>query len=321
MEQEKRKTKIPGRREFLLDVTAAASAGWIGWRGARSSCAAEDKWDLSDTAQWRIGCFTRPWGQFDYRAALDAIAEAGFKYVGLMSTKPKGDAPWALVITTDTSVDEAQRAGDEARRRRLEIVSVYGGGIPVHRSLEAGIDGLRKLIDNCQAAKAPSLLMAGVNKQSLEELYYKAIAECCDYAAERQVELALKPHGPLNATGPACRKAIERVAHRNFRLWYDPGNILAYSGGALDPVDDAAAVDGLVTGMCIKDYDPAAGVKVTPGTGQVDFPRVLSRLNKGGFVGGPLVIETLAPGDPESLLREARKARRFVEKLVNGKEP
>jgi sugar phosphate isomerase/epimerase len=249
---------------------------------------------------------------------MDAIAEAGFEYLGLMSTKPKDGAPWALVITTDTSVDEAQRAGDEARRRGLEILSVYGGGIPVRRSLEAGIDGLRKLIDNCQAARAPSLLMPGINQQKLGEAYYKAIAECCDYAAERQVELALKPHGPLNATGPTCRRAIQRVAHRNFRLWYDPGNILAYSNGSLDPVEDAAAVDGLVTGMCIKDYDPAAGVKVTPGTGLVDFPRVLSRLSKGGFVGGPLVIETVAPGDPDSLLREARKARRFVETLVRS---
>ena len=31
---------------------------------------------------YRIGCYTRPWDKYDYRVALDAIAEAGFKYVG-----------------------------------------------------------------------------------------------------------------------------------------------------------------------------------------------------------------------------------------------
>ena len=135
------------------------------------------------------------------------------------------------------------------------------------------------------------------------------------------MEIALKPHGPLNATGLACRKAIERVGHPNFRLWYDPGNIFAYSNGSLDPVEDAATVNGLVTGMCIKDYDPTAGVNVTPGTGRVDFPQVLNRLMEGGFTEGPLVIETLGPGNLDHLLREAVRARRFMEGLANTSRP
>jgi len=126
----------------------------------------------------------------------------------------------------------------------------------------------------------------------------------------------VKPHGGLNATGPQCRRAIERVGHRNFRLWYDPGNIYFYSDGRLDPVDDAATVDGLVVGMCVKDYVHPRKVDVTPGTGRVDFRRVFARLNKGGFTRGPLIVETLTPGDLPTLLAEARKARAFVEGLV-----
>ncbi len=34
-----------------------------------------------------IACYTRPWAKYEYRVALDAIAEAGYKYVGLMTTK------------------------------------------------------------------------------------------------------------------------------------------------------------------------------------------------------------------------------------------
>ena len=74
MEPEKRKTKIRGRREFLLHVTAAATAGWVGWPAVHSGRAADGTSSPSGTAPWQIGCFTRPWGRFEYAVALDAIA-------------------------------------------------------------------------------------------------------------------------------------------------------------------------------------------------------------------------------------------------------
>src|ERR1700680_4621346 len=37
--------------------------------------------------RWQLGCFTRPWAEFDYRSAFDDIAAAGFRHVGLMRTK------------------------------------------------------------------------------------------------------------------------------------------------------------------------------------------------------------------------------------------
>jgi hypothetical protein len=158
--------------------------------------------------------------------------------------------------------------------------------------------------------------MGGIGDEKLYNAYYKAIAECCDYAAEKGVGISVKPHGGLNATGPQCRKTIEMVGHKNFRIWYDPGNIFYYSDGKLDPIADAATVDGLVVGMCIKDYKHPKNVAVTPGTGQVDFPAVLARLKQGGFTGGPLVVECLEPGDLKQTLAEAKKARQFLEELT-----
>ncbi|MHC4146678.1 MAG: sugar phosphate isomerase/epimerase family protein, partial [Planctomycetota bacterium] len=112
---------------------------------------------------------------------------------------------------------------------------------------------------------------------------------------------------------------IEMVGHKNFRIWYDPGNIYYYSEARLDPVTDAATVDGLVVGMCIKDYKHPKNVAVTPGTGMVDFPAVLARLKQGGFTGGPLVVECLEPGDLEHTLAEAKKTREFLEELTGQK--
>ena len=68
--------------------------------------------------------------------------------------------------------------------------------------------------------------------------------------------------------------------------------------------------------MSVKDYIHPRNVDVTPGDGKVDFAKVMARLRKGGFDGGPLVIETLAPGDVTATIAQARKAREFVERLV-----
>jgi sugar phosphate isomerase/epimerase len=81
-------------------------------------------------------------------------------------------------------------------------------------------------------------------------------------------------------------------------------------------VEDAKTVHGVVYGMCVKDYQHPKKVDVTPGTGQVNFRAVLAELQKGGFTQGPLVIETLAPGEKDAMIEEARKAREFLEKLI-----
>lgn len=300
------------RRAFLERSARVAATGLAGSYVTSLSASASGQ---STDGLWQIGCYTRPWDKYDYRAALDAIAGAGFKYAGLMTTSSKTH----LVISVDTTLEEAQQVREEVKKRNLQVLSVYGGDIAAAKSLKAGIEDLRKLIDNCAACGAKNLLMGGTGDKQVYQAYYKAIAECCDYAAEKGISISIKPHGGLNATGPQCRKAVEIVAHKNFRIWYDPGNILYYSDGQLDPVADAATVDGLVTGMCVKDYRHPKNVAVTPGTGQVNFPAVLARLKKGGFTGGPLIVECLEPADAEKTLGEAKKVRLFLENLTGQK--
>ncbi len=307
------------RRRFLGRTLA------VGATSLAAPCLAAGAAAEEPAGGFRVGMYTRPWDRHDYRTALDAIAEAGFQHVGLMTTTSEQGR---LVISADVSLEQSRKIGREVRSRGMTIPSVYGGGIPVAKSLEAGIQGLKRLIDNCAAAGARSLLMGGTGPK-FYDAYYKAIAECCDYAAEKNLPITVKPHGGLNATGPQCRKCIETVGRENFSLWYDPGNIYFYSDGKLDPVDDAAAVDGLVrVGMCIKDFTVSAeggkvskDVWVTPGAGMVDFPAVLARLKKGGFVGGDLVIECVSRPDPDDLpaiLAEAKKAKEFVEGLIGN---
>ena len=296
------------RRRFVAGAArAAVGTALLSSTGPQAA----EKEKTAAIGGWQIGCYTRPFDKFDWRVAYDAIAEAGFKYAGLISTKSKD---W-IMIRVDTLPDEARQMGEEAGRRGLKLLSAYGD-FSVADSVEKGVAGLTRLIDHCVAACCPNLLLGGVSDARLYSAYFKVISECAPYAAANGIGLSIKPHGGQNATGPQCRRAIERVGNKNFGLWYDPGNIFYYSEGELDPVDDAATVDGLVVGMSVKDYKHPKDVMVTPGTGQVDFKRVLARLKQGGFQSGPLLVECLAQGDLATVTVEARKAREFLEDLI-----
>ncbi len=297
------------RREFL-----ARSAAWSVGAALASTGVGALAAPAAEEPNWQIGCFTRPFSRFEFAEALDGIAEAGFDYVGLMSIR----LPAGPVGLHALSEEQAAEVGELVQQRGLQTVSNYYGGPPVAESLEAGIAATKKLIDNCQAAGCRSILMGGTGREELYENYYRAIAECCDYAVERGVSIALKPHGGLNATGPQCRRAVESVGHENFSIWYDPGNIFFYSDGELDPVEDAATVDGLVTGMSVKDYRHPREVALNPGDGQVDFPRLMRRLRAGGFTQGAVVLETLEAGDLPTTIANARQARQFLENLLDG---
>jgi len=264
-----------------------------------------------EPARWQLGCYTRPWAAYDYRVALDGMAAAGFKYAGLMTAKSQNKNN--LILSTDSTPEEAAAVGAEVKRRNLSVISLWGGDFPVEAP-----DGLKRLIDNTAACGSPHLLLGGT-AEARAAAYYKTVADCCDYAASKNVMLSIKPHGGSNANGDQCRKLVDRIGHKNFRIWYDPGNIFYYSDGKLDPVEDAATVDGVVTGMSVKDFLPPKEVNLTPGTGKVAFDKVLARLRKGGFMSGPLVVECLAPGDLPFINAEAAKAYRFLERLTGQK--
>ncbi|MGD0260133.1 MAG: sugar phosphate isomerase/epimerase family protein [Verrucomicrobiota bacterium] len=299
------------RRSFLAATVKLGAAGLAA--STVESLVAADTGAARKPA-WQLGCYTRVFDQFDCPVALDAIAETGFKYLGLMNTKNMQGA----MIKAATPAEEVQAMSDAAKKRGLKVLSVYGE-FSVKESLDAGIRGLKRLIDDSAICSCPNLLLGGTTDEKLYQPYYKTVAECCDYAGAKGVGLSIKPHGGQNSTGLQCRKAIDLVGNRNFRLWYDPGNILYYSDGKLDPVADAATVDGLVVGMSVKDFRPPKEVLVNIGTGKVDFPAVFARLKQGGFTQGPLIVECLEHGTLESVKAAAKNARRFLEQLTGQK--
>jgi len=309
-------TRDVNRRQFLADVAATTFAVSTMYTSTHTRSLFADE----NRKRFPVGIYTRPWANFEYRIALDAIAEAGFSNVGLM-TQSSGDE--RLVISVKSTLEDVAAVNQEVKQRDLKVLSIWAGDFGAAKPLKEAIAGLRHQVDCCDAVDCPSLLLGGTSRREHHDTYYAAVKEVCDYAAEKGVRFDLKPHGGTNATGPQCRSTIEKVGHANLRLWYDPGNIFFYSNGELDPLDDAPLVASIVSGMCIKDFqmkqvdgESVRDVMLTPGDGLVDFSGVLERLVRGGFTNGPLIIECLAAGDRPFLQQQAKRAKRFVDSLV-----
>lgn len=300
------KNRKPGsfisRRQFIGNVMLLTTSATL-ISGCKTSLFGSGK-----SSRWQIGAYTRVWGRVNYRVALDGMAEAGYKFAGL-STHEDG-----RVVDRDTPPEVAVTVGEEIRKRGLELNTLSGGSHDVSKSLEEGIAGLKRLIDNSVYCGSPTIQINAINNPELEGPFYKAIAECCDYAAEKGVMITLKPHGNV---GVHCMEQIKKVSHHNFKLWYDPGNVYHATHGETDPVNDAAGLNGYVVGMAVKDFRLPRNVDVTPGTGMVDFPKLLDILRQDGFTRGPLVVECVDPGDLAFLTSEARKAREFLEKIIS----
>jgi hypothetical protein len=94
--------QLISRRHFI-EKAALASAGMAFLSAARAT-------------PWQIGCYTRPWAEFEYLAAFDGIAKAGFKYAGLMTCKS------GLVISTETTPDQVARVKKEADARGRYLI-------------------------------------------------------------------------------------------------------------------------------------------------------------------------------------------------------
>lgn len=295
------------RRSFVQGSVALTS---LAIAANRAEAAASGTGPYFEDKGWLVGCWTRPWASHDYRVGFDAIAQAGFRYVALTGAKTST----GRVIAPSTSLEDAIQVGQEARKRGLTITTVYGGGV----ALEKGPGELRKMLELCKAAGGWSVLLSNVGDEKTYESCCSSIVECCQEAEASKLAIVLKPHGGTTGTGPQLRDCIQKVNHKNFTLMYDPGNIFFYSKGKIDPIEDCPSVHGLVTGVSVKDFMPPNEVMFTPGSGNVDFPKLLKGLKSAGFTHGPLMIEALTPGDLLKTLDEAKKAKAIVEQWINA---
>lgn len=288
------------RREFLQGVAGVCALGTIAGGSAEGS-------EKMARVKWQVGCFNRPWGAWSYDVALEQMREAGFHTTGILGDH-KGETfldPEATPEYLDALKKRIESHGLKASMGRLRIQH--------NTPIDEAIQKVHQQIDNARHVGVKYVMALGTSNLAEYDHFYKVMQEASSYAAKKKVELIFKPHGGCSADSDDILRCLEKVNHPNFRLWYDAGNIIHYTGK--DPVKEAERVAKYVSGFCAKDCAQLHGdVMLQFGTGKVDFVGVFRVLKEAGFK-GPVMIECCAGKTVEEVTANAIANRVFLENL------
>ena len=205
-----------GRREFVRDSAVLLGASCL--TGLEPLLAAPA------ASSWTIGCMNRPWTKWTFGETLAAVKAAGYSTIGLL-TRTKTE-PFIAAEATPEYLEGLKRqlAGSGLAANMGALRSRYD--VPLEETLKS----LRKEIDNAAFLGLRYVLTFGVDDPLQLDRYFQAMARAAAYAAEKKVELVMKPHGGSSGASEEIQLAIQRVGHPNFRIWYDAGNIVYYTG-------------------------------------------------------------------------------------------
>jgi sugar phosphate isomerase/epimerase len=257
---------------------------------------------------WPIGCFNRPWTQWSYDQTLDSIKAAGYHLTGLL-TRTKDD-PFIAADATPAYLESLKK------KIAARDLKVNMGALRSRHSipLEDSIRDVHIQIDNARILGLEYLLTFGVDDASQQDHYFRVMSDAAQYAQSQGLKLATKPHGGSSGAADDMLHTLERVNHPNFKIWFDAGNIIYYTGK--DPVKELEPIARHVSGFCAKDCGSVKGeVMIQFGTGKVDFKSVFGALKAAGF-SGPVMVECCAiAATPKETAANARANREFLEKV------
>jgi L-ribulose-5-phosphate 3-epimerase len=291
---------VMNRRTFIQTATTAAAG------------LASGSWSKGLAAEipdWPIGCFNRAWTKWSYDDALDGIAAAGYQLTGLLSTH-RGES-----FTSSEATPEYLDSLKQRIAQRGLTVNMTAIRFRPEAPLDDNIADLHKQIENAARLGLKFMLTFGVDQPAYYENFYRLVAEAAPQAEKRGLHLVLKPHGGGSGASEEILRCLDKVAQPNFKIWYDAGNIIYYTGK--DPVAELTPIARFVTGFCAKDCPgPKGEVMSQFGSGKVDFKAVFAQLKSARFA-GPLMVEGVKVGHtPEETTANARANREFLEKAL-----
>jgi sugar phosphate isomerase/epimerase len=289
------------RREFLQHTITGGAATTLGMSLSPSLAAG--------SVHWPIGCFNRPWTTWSFDDALKQISAAGYQTTGLL-TRTRDEPFIGADATPEYLATLKQRiAGNGLKANMAALRSRHT--IPLDESIKE----VRKQIENADGLALTWLLTFGVDKPEEYEHYYKVMADAAAYAQERKIKLVMKPHGGSSGASDDIVAGMKAVKHPNFKIWYDAGNIIYYTGK--DPVEELKPIAQHVTGFCAKECAAVrSDVMIQFGAGKVDFAGVFRALKAAGF-DGPIMVECCKVGaTAEETMANARANRAFLENVL-----
>ena len=255
-----------------------------------------------------LGCFSRPWTKYALEVSMEGTAQAGFQYFGFMTA---GDG---LPLPPNASQEQVNNLAGLLEKYNLKNLENYTS-IPWGDEAVARA-ALHSYVDNSHTLGATFMHNSGTNDEALYDQFLELMEEAAEYAKSKGIVVMMKPHGGVTATARGLVALMQRISSDNLKVFYDPGNVLFYTGER--PEDDFEALAPYVAGMSIKDETGGVqgSVDVTPGDGDVDFRALFTILRDHDF-DGPCMIEQLGEGTVEQVHHEAVRARRYLHDLLD----
>jgi sugar phosphate isomerase/epimerase len=289
------------RRQFIQHTVAG---GAVTAFGASMSPSLDAR-----AVHWPVGCFNRPWTTWSYDVALAQIKAAGYQTTGLLS-RTRSEPFIGADATPEYLAGLKQRIAASGLKANMGALRTRHT-IPLDESIAEA----RKQIEHAETLGLAYVLTFGVDRPDEYDHYYKVMGDAAAYAQERGLKLVMKPHGGSSGASDEIVTVMKAVRHPNFKIWYDAGNIIYYTGK--DPVEELKPIAEHVTGFCAKDCGAVKGdVMIQFGTGKVPFAAVFGVLKGAGF-DGPLMVECCTVGaTAEETMVNARANREFLEKVL-----
>lgn len=168
--------------------------------------------------------------------------------------------------------------------------------LPAGPKRDEQIELVKRWVDYADILGAPTIRIFSGNAgkdQTVEEahkLAVEGIEECCEYAGEHGVTLALENHGGLTATADGLLKLVNDVQSPWFGVNVDSGNFHTEK-----PYDDLAKIAPYAVNVQIKVVIHAANSEKEP----ADFKRLAKIMVDAGYR-GYIVLEYEEKPDPRT---------------------
>jgi sugar phosphate isomerase/epimerase len=302
----------------------ALGAGFFGLSAATGAFAQEKRDERTAAnprekpTQFQIACMTLPYNQYPLARALAGIKDAGYKHVAWGTThKETGDGKPVPVMPPDAPPAKARELGQRCRDLGLEPLMMFS---MIYPEQPKAVEVLTNRIRQAQAAGIPHVLTFGHTDPESRKLWVERLKQLGPIARDHGVLIVAKQHGEV---GELTGKIIREVDDEGVKVNYDAGNVMDYTKGKVNPLEDIKTCVELIRSFCIKDHrlfpvDKDCG----PGFGEIDHYRLLHNV---AFTGRamPLCCENISiprirPTQPEQIDAQARRAREFVEFVIRG---
>lgn len=301
---------LVGRRAVLHSAAVMAGAGLLGRRLVR----AEEK----GATKFQIGCMTLPYSQYPLTRALEGIKAAGFEYVAWGTThREPGESKPVPVMAAEATPSQAKELADKCRGMGLAPVLMFSG---VYPEAPTGLAVLTQRLKQAAAAGIGQVLTFGHTEGPNRKVWVERFKQLGPIARDLGVVLVVKQHGE---TGQVTGEIVREVDDAGVRVNYDAGNVMDYTKGQVNPLEDIKTCAELIHSFCIKDHRMfPVNQDCGPGLGEIDHYRLLANVSQSGRV-LPLACENIfapkiRPVKVEEIDSLARRAREFLELVVRG---